>query len=617
MQIQGILYDESYALIRVIKNAVKYNLSIAKLLIVLEQPYPIVLKTLFLAGAKFLYVINSIGTFFSLLLLGNFYSKYDIIYNLFEEGQPIYQEIKKIGKFFFNIFANIFSSSIEVEEETAEYTEEMKKMSEQEQEVRTTRKIFRVLGWMMKTALFMLALPIYLVCEKILHVRKSAMVLLIVFILMMYTAGGGLAYNDFFSIYSLSLVFVMFMFTNTSISVTAMIVLGTLAYMDNPFYFYAAYGIDFMFGIVLIASVMASNIINTLIPKLFETKLTIQQAFSLDDKDEEVQDKEVLQVTDNSLGFDDDEIQMLDMGFQVPKEQGEEVNKRSLWKSVLIRMKDHKLSIREIMEIYAQIEILKTDIIDWFRMKYSLCEVNESNAESIQERYNNLSQKYNVSIDRQLKIKGITDKIFSSLMLASLLTAMVYSMAISNVVFGKGTIAYFSRGVIDLQVSYLHWIQEPYLYYGTPGYVIYVAVYLLIFFVLFQALGGTINSAIKFLIGVGSLTLLAFLIIIGSGITLNDMLTLISNNAAWLLDVMYFFHDNIIKNIIYGLSYIIYGCTYVLHYLLDYILRIMNAITFRQMMQIIFVWIGVSIFVALTLGPIVGIKLVKWYSKEE
>lgn len=616
--IQGILYDESYALIRVIKNAVKYNLSIAKLLIVLEQPYPIVLKTLFLAGAKFLYIINSIGTFFSLLLLGNFYSKYDIIYNLFEEGQPIYHEIKKIGRFFFSVFAMIFTKGGEVEEEeNEEYTEAMTQLSAKEQELRTTRKIFKIGGWIFKTLLFMLVLPIYLICEKILHIRQTAMVLLIVFILMMYTAGGGLAYNDFFSIYSLSLVFVMCLFTNTSLSITSILILSILSYFHNPAYFYVAYFIDFSFGIVLISSVMASNIINTLIPKLFETKLTIQQAFSLDDKAEEVQDKEVLQVTESNLGFDKDEIKMMEMGFQVPKSLTDEVNKRSLWKSILLRMKDHKLSIREILDIYAQIEVLKADIIDWFRMKYNLCQVDESNVDSLKERYNELSHKYEINIDKQLRIKGITDKIFSSLMLASALTALVYFMAISNVVFGQGIIAYFSRGIIDLDIAYQHWIMNPYLYNGTLGYVIYSGAYLLIFFITFQALGGSVGSALKVLLGFSSLALMSLVIIVSSGISLNTLLLAISNQSHLVSDLVHFLNDTLLKNIIFGISYCIYGCVFVLHYLLNQIVSIIELISFSQFLQAILIWGIVSLLTAITIGPIVGIKIVKWYSQEK
>lgn len=617
MPIQGILYDESYALIRVIKNAVKYNLSIAKLLIVLEQPYPIVLKTLFLAGAKFLYIINSIGTFFSLLLLGNFYSKYDIIYNLFEEGQPIYHEVKKIGRFFFNVFAMIFTKGIEVEEDDEEYTEAMNQLSAKEQELRTTRKIFKIGGWIFKTFLFMLALPIYLVCEKILHIRQTAMVLLIIFILMMYTAGGGLAYNDFFSIYSLSLVFVMCLFTNTSLSITSILILSILSYFHNPAYFYVAYFIDFSFGIVLISSVMASNIINTLIPKLFETKLTIQQAFSLDNKDEEVQDKEVLQITESNLGFDEDEIKMMEMGFQVPKSLTDEINKRSLWKSVLLRMKDHKLSIREILEIYAQIEVLKADIIDWFRMKYNLCQVDESNIDSLKDRYNELSNKYDVSIDKQLRIKGITDKIFTSLMLASALTALVYFMAISNVVFGQGIIAYFSRGVIDLDIAYQHWIVHPYLYEGTLGYALYGGVYLLAFFVTFQTLGGSIGSAFKILLTFSSLALMSLVIIVSSGMNLNAVLLVISNQSHLISDSLHFINDTLLKNIIVGISYVIYGCVFVLHYLLNQIVTIIELISFQQFLQAILIWGIVSLLTAITIGPIVGVKIVKWYSQEK
>lgn len=606
----GVLYDDSYALIRIIKHSLKYNLSIAKLLILLDTTrYPFFIKSLLIGSAKFLYIINSIGTFFSLFLLGNFYNKYDVMYNLFEEGQPIYREIKRIWKFLFNVVGMIFGGGeVEQEEEDAIEMEE-EEVDEEKRQIRAVRKVFRVIGWMTKTFLFMLVLPIYIVFEKILSVRRTAMVLLIVFVLMMYTAGGGLAHSDFFSVYSTTLVFVMFLFNHTGVSIVGIIVLASLSLFYPPAYFYAAWVVDFVFSIVLISSVMASNIINTLIPKLFETKLTIQQAFSLDDKSEAEQDEEVMHVTEVNLGFDEDEIKMLDSGFQTTEEASQ--SKRSLWRSVLIRMKDHKLSIREIMEIYQQIEVLRADILDWFRMKYNLCEIRGKHAGTIKDRYQEISQKYDIRIDKQSHIKGMTDRIFKSLILACFIAICVYVVAVSNVVFGRGTIAYFSRGIIDLSVSQYHWMDHPYLYFGIPGYAIYTVVYVVLAFVVLQVFGGSLRRMFMALAAVAILSLIPITVIFFSGQNIGGILPSIQQYLNTLGDFGDYFHSTLIKSLIFGISYGVYYVTYALHFALAYVLGFLRLLSMNQWLTALITWTSISLIIALTIGPIVGVKSIK------
>lgn len=610
---RGILYDESYALISIIKNALKYNLSIAKLMILLDRGYPLFLKGVFLFCAKILYIINSIGTFFSLLLLGNFYSKYDIIYNLFEEAKPIYEELKRIGRFLLNVVKMIFSSDAEIEddEETIEQSQSNQDLSDEQKNIRGTRKLFRVFGWMVKTFLFTLALPIYIIFERILQIRKYAMILLIVFVFLMYTASGGLVGNDFFSVYSFALLFVMFLFNNTSISIVTIVILGTLAYIDSPFYIYVAQVVDFLFSIVLVTSIMASNTINTLIPKLFQTKLTIEQAFRLEDQDEEKQDEEVMKVTEKNLGFDEEEIAILEQGFSVTDEQKEEINKRSLWRSVLLRMKDHRLSIHEIMEINEQAENLKADVLDWFRMKFNLFDITPQNASQIKQRYQDLSERYGIEIHQQEHIKGANDRIFKALFLAFSITAMVYWIAISNVVLRKGFISYFSKGVVDISKSAEYWLHTPYLYEGTPGYVIYGTLYILLIFLVLQTFGGSIKRLLTFVGALIGLICIPAIISIASGRSITEFTNFLQSQFHFITDIWSYLHYVVLKNILIFASSVIYYVTYVLHYLLVWILSMMRSMTTSQITMTLASWILISIITALIIGPIVGYKMTR------